>query len=471
MHYLTIQGDRLRKGDFTIQEFLGFRFNAGQVSDREVLIAPKGAPSLANFSHVSLADLLANLGFWRVVKTEYAASPATPVQEGRLMVEMARARAVQGIVNQRTFVDILPSDAMQSLLNDQRACEVTGVPGHYQLSAKGLGCLILQQKISPCGNAFTFERGCADSFKDKTKWELMIHLAQAGWRDEEVSGKADSYVLGAAKVYYTRPYGNRMPHPYLVCLCLADELLDKGCAGLVHFQSNAYYNMLQFLLESHPHLLGNLLPNQCRQYYLDFKHRVEHGTLRQSRGRGAQQGRSNMPGSAQLHPMLEEDNGFDGVQSQPSDTVSRARGRGRGSGRSSRGNASAGLKRAHLASMVDSDSDAGAAGAEADVVDVASMEAVSADLAEPDQKAAELEQPSVEVMPTTEEAAASSHVGGGSSSSRAARAHVAPRLPRTPLAPPPERDRTLVLSETTIFFGDIAIVKRTDQGVSWLQHM
>ena len=491
--YLTIQGDRLRTGHFTIQEFLGFRLNGQQVGigAGDVLIATKGAPTLANFSHVSLRDLLANLGFWRVVKTEYAASPDTPLEEGRLMVEMARRRAVQGIVNQRTFVDILPSDAMQKLLGDQRACEVSGVPGHYLLTEKGLGGLILQQEISFCGSALTFDRGCADGLKDKTKWELMLHLARIGWQDEEVGGKVDPYVRGGAKVYYTKPYGSRMPHPYLVCLCLAEELLEKGLHELVHFQSNAYYNMLQFLLESHPHHLADLLPNQCRQYYLDFKHRAEHGTLRPSRRRDVQQSRSDGPGSGQRPLMLEEDDGLDGVRPQSSNTVSRGRGgRGRGSGRLGRGNSAGSaagvVKRARIETILDSVSDSDWEVADADDVEVevgSSMEAKMAE-PEPELETAEQEKAVDEVFSAGgEKAAASSQAmqvqpaGGDASSSShnpAVRAHVASRLRqhRRPLPLPPAArrvvERTQVLSDTTVFFGDLAIVKRSDQGVSWL---
>lgn len=68
--HLTIQGDRLNRGDFTTQEYAGFQ---GGGPGRRVTIHPKGSPKVASLHKMQLEELVNHLRFWRVVKTAYSA--------------------------------------------------------------------------------------------------------------------------------------------------------------------------------------------------------------------------------------------------------------------------------------------------------------------------------------------------------------------------------------------------------------
>ena len=459
-HYQTVQGSPLKKGSFSIQEYIA----VGPADSHAVEISPKGAPRLATFSKVPLNDLVAGLRFWRIGHTRYIQPPTLPIPVGVLMVEMATNRCVQGITNQTSYIDLLPSPQMQVLLDGGKVLEVEGMPCHYQLTPDGLSSLVLFQSIVLHGTALSFARQQDWNPAEATKWELMIYLSQHGWIDEVASGHVEPKQRNSRRIYYTRAGDLRLPHPYLMCLYMSDRLFEQGLESLHHFQANQYYTTLRFLLDKCPSLLSQLAPNQPRQYYVDFRHRAEHPGHQAPRLQPQPQ-QPQQPRRSQL----EADDGLSAVSaavvSGQAGTHQRARGqsrgqkgRGRSSGRS-KGRGSGGRAKTIPANGSDaeltgSESESGFEGG-----DVAGS-AMAAAMDDVDGVVAMAES----AMPPPAVAPVASRATSGfrpEPSGRMQEAVALGLVPRSFIT-----QRTTSLAETTVFFGPVALIKRVDQGAT-----
>ena len=198
-----------------------------------------------------------------------------------LMQFMVAGHAAFGVPNKTSMMDLGPSEEMAELCKLGYAQELPASPDHYQLTSAGMRCVTNAEKAEYSGNALTYPLKNRKPVPEMSKWELIVQLADEGWEEKECSGAVDPHEPGpgAEKIYFYKERDPNLPKPYLVCLCTVETLFQNGLEKLWHFQPNAYYNALMSLLEfgSTQMHFRNLLPNQPRVYYQDFVHRAEQG--------------------------------------------------------------------------------------------------------------------------------------------------------------------------------------------------
>ena len=360
------------------------------------------------------------------------------------MLEMANSHAVQGMPNEQFFVQVLESEEMSFLVHEGFVCE-NDDPGKYQLTAIGLQKLAISQEIESAGNAFSCVRKC--QCEDLTRWELMVKLGSDGWTDVTLQhgvSRIGPYTQNAVKEYYCKSEYATLTHPYLHCLVISQELFDKGASQIYHFQPKAYYTSLLALFASDcpeaADALSHLLQNQPRQYYLDFVERA----CRKFTGRSRKQTQKQTKNNVSI--VFEEDGD---LLPTPVTIKSSSRGRGKGGGnRTGRGR-----KRTpgHFDEVQSLSSDADTPGPpQTPESEIPNKPAAAA--------AASSSAPSVP-SDAQERMAKTRSVVASTKRHRPARSQSPLRIP------------TSMLSETTVFFGDIPIIKRMDQGVLQLKSL
>lgn len=206
---------------------------------------------------------------------------------------MAEMGAINGVANQRSYHCPDASDMLASMkdLVDQGLARSLAVDRcQYQLTEKGMTKLQLVQSIKNHYDVFHHVRKeireMSSSVTGLNRFRARTRLGEEEWRDIQTTSVKDAhpYTKDSAKRYFYKP--GLVTKPYLLALCVADEMLSLGLLQLHHFQSNGYYNTLLEVYEENvqssnvAQLLNRVQPNQPRVYYKELQTRSEKANVK-----------------------------------------------------------------------------------------------------------------------------------------------------------------------------------------------
>ena len=206
-----------------------------------------------------------------------------PAAAGDLLATLANSSAVASVANSSWYYIPYLADEVEFLLTTGLIVESCDEVDKYQLTLEGLQKLTLVQSAGCLGSILTFQRshsGKPDSLEfveQQSRWEMMMCLGLDGWSDIAVrERKVVPYTVGGEKKYYFLEAKQVLSRQYLMCLCVAPLLLNSGLHGLMHFQPVSYYSTAISLLKEAPGWLHRLRGNQPLTYYTDILHRARH---------------------------------------------------------------------------------------------------------------------------------------------------------------------------------------------------